>query len=225
MKTPSLKLLACGGTSAGFTLIELLVVIAIIAIIAGIAGPALIGAMTNGKMIRSMSDVRQVGLSLRMYAQDNDGVFPNDAKLNNSNEALRTLLPAYMSTDSVFTCPGSIDGPKADNKITPENEILKAGENHWAYIAGLNTGSNSSWPLLVDGTDGSGFYTDKETDAGGIWKGMKAIVLHTDNSAAMQKLYGTGQKRYVPRFDDIGKNALETKDYMGDGARLLEPAR
>ena len=56
-------------------------------------------------------------------------------------------------------------------------------------------------------------------------KAPRRIVIRTDTSANAVKLLGTGVKRYIPRFDDKAKNALELKDYMGDGAKLLEPAR
>ena len=215
---------------AAFTLIELLVVISIIAILAGIAVPAFTGAMINTRITKSISDARQIGLALRLYAGDSDGAFPegkNDYNedIATSNDAFRSLIPAYLQNETIFTVATSKAGPKADNRIGSASEILERGENHWAYITGLNSTSNSMWPLIVDHTDGSGFYSDKETELGGTWKGVKTIVIHADNSAGSVKLTGAGAKRYLPRFDDRTKNALDLKDYMGDGAKLLEPAR
>ena len=180
--------------------------------------------------MKAVADARSVGLALRVYSNDHDGAFPNGKNEQNepiitSNDAFRSLFPTYIDNESIFTVSTSKAGPKADNKTTSPSDILERGENHWAYISGLNTSSNSMWPLVVDSTDGSGFYTDKETELGGTWKGMKAIVVNTDNSATAIKLLGTGSKRYLPRFDDKSKNALVLNDYMGDGAKLLEPAR
>lgn len=115
---------------AGFTLIELLVVIAIIAILAAMLLPALTSAKEQSLGIKCMSNMRQMCLGWRMYAQDNrefvvlSSADPGKDPLNNyawtqqeedfSDNAYNydpsvdiTVGPLYPYIDSymVYRCP------------------------------------------------------------------------------------------------------------------------
>ena len=76
-----------------FTLIELLVVIAIIAILAAILFPVFAQAKVAAKKTASISNQKQIGLSIIMYASDNDDLYPrnDDCQPNSSlNAALNS---------------------------------------------------------------------------------------------------------------------------------------
>lgn len=71
---------------AAFTLVELLVVIAIIALLAGMLLPALARAKQKGHQAECLGNLRQVGLAISMYVDDNSQRFPD-------RRDLKTALP------------------------------------------------------------------------------------------------------------------------------------
>ena len=102
-----------------FTLIELLVVIAIIAILAAMLLPALASAKQRAWTTTCNSNLRQIGIGMRMFADDNGEMYPesgSDIYWGAVDGA--THLPSWMEqlysnvgNTNVYNCPGNIQLP------------------------------------------------------------------------------------------------------------------
>ncbi|MBI4027535.1 MAG: DUF1559 domain-containing protein [Verrucomicrobia bacterium] len=100
---------------SAFTLIELLVVIAIISILAALLMPVLRNARESGRKVACLSNLKQIALAMRMYADDNKGELFEEPGMYNTAKWARTLLPYIgMKTSgipprgTVFQCPSVI---------------------------------------------------------------------------------------------------------------------
>src|SRR5215211_7498689 len=94
----------------GFTLIELLVVIAIIAILAAILFPVFARAREKAREITCISNLKQLGTGIQMYAQDYDEYLPNNfegKKDTNlwSDLAGSGLMDPYLKNKQIWFCP------------------------------------------------------------------------------------------------------------------------
>jgi prepilin-type N-terminal cleavage/methylation domain-containing protein len=111
-----------------FTLIELLVVIAIIAILAALLLPALAAAKRKAQRISCVNDLKQVGISFRLWEGDNQDRYPmsvstvKNGALENVYSSLSTA-PGNYNECSIFTVMSNeVNTPKilfcpADNGV------------------------------------------------------------------------------------------------------------
>jgi prepilin-type N-terminal cleavage/methylation domain-containing protein len=91
----------------GFTLIELLVVVAIIGILAALLLPALSRSEARAQRIECVSNLRQIGIGLRLYAAE-FGRYPpwgSTATSVPSNNWDFFILPYAGGNASLFRCP------------------------------------------------------------------------------------------------------------------------
>ncbi len=129
-----------GGRSAvgqAFTLIELLVVIAIIAILASMLLPSLSRAQEAGRTATCTSNLKQFGLSLTLYAQDNNDKLPDTQNwlfTQGTNIYSGTLFP-YLRLARIYLCPTDAIQLKRKSSYNPNWRDFSYSMN--GYLSGM----------------------------------------------------------------------------------------
>jgi prepilin-type N-terminal cleavage/methylation domain-containing protein/prepilin-type processing-associated H-X9-DG protein len=114
------------GAGAGFTLIELLVVIAIIAILASMLLPSLANAKQAGQAARCRSNLREMGIALQLYVDQNNKHYPEGSPLGTTGSPTwfdamyRPLGGVSQWTNLLYHCPTYLS---RKNLVTPTTTL------------------------------------------------------------------------------------------------------
>jgi prepilin-type N-terminal cleavage/methylation domain-containing protein/prepilin-type processing-associated H-X9-DG protein len=161
----------------GFTLIELLVVIAIIAILAAILFPVFAQARDAARQSACLSNCKQLGTALMMYAQDHDETLPS-WPINTTNGVVLNpgfatwgwslwvdVITPYVKNRGVFVCPNgprtgygtaavpnaALAGPRTNPMVVNYaiNEYIQAQFWQFSTLARLTSARNGPSDVTV----------------------------------------------------------------------------
>ncbi len=143
---------------AGFTLIELLVVIAIIAILAGLLLPTLARAKEKGRQIQCVSQLRQVGVAMHLFAQEHGDKYPCHVPPKDGGALTRPnawehflALTNELVTPKVLLCPSDRERTAAvDFSASPGGFAYVTNQNRaLSYFAGTHVYYDKSQTILA----------------------------------------------------------------------------
>ena len=190
--------------SAGFTLIELLVVIAIIAILAAMILPALARAKSSAHRTKCMSNLKQLEVALKLYVDDNRGLFPP------RSDVIRwpaELLELYRNTN-LLACPTDLQRGIPPASLGASNPKYFADNSLRSY---LMNGWNDVFPTAITSTPAREFSMKEST----VLKPSETVIW--------------GEKRH--QADDFWMDLYESGDNLtdkvqhGTHSNLLKPTR
>lgn len=90
---------------AGFTLLELLAVIAVIAVLAALLFPVGRSALESSRSAKCVSQLRQIGVGMNAYANENNGMFPACYPADNTTWMWKLATYVGMSPDMMGPAP------------------------------------------------------------------------------------------------------------------------
>jgi hypothetical protein len=183
-------------------------------IIFGLIVPGCCQVSEKARMMQGYGNARQIIITLKNYAADHGGRYPEG---KTSNDVFRELFKAGLLEDErPFTVAYS--PYEGDNNIGEKpdfEEALKPGENHWAMTRGLTDKSVGESPLIFENPVEPTWPPRWNADAAGqkqpgrAWKNGWILVGRNDGSVSHELLESMKGAAVGLKRGSDGKNLFE----------------
>ncbi len=124
---------------SGFTLGELLVVIAIIAVMSAILFPVFARQrdQERTKEATCLSNIKQIAMGMRLYAQDDDEQYPPGINPDHTGNGWAGQIYPYIQHVTPFVCPSDSTVPSKDAHFTSyglNSQLLASNPNGYNFV-------------------------------------------------------------------------------------------
>jgi len=125
-------------------------------------------------------NLRRLGISFQLYAQDNDGRYPATV------DQFASLYPKYESSSKVFWCPGDFNNkhPGPDNITNAELDAPNSAQISYIYTPGLSQESDPNLVILKDNSPLNHL-------------GVGVNALHVDGHVSFESVPGQSRDRVI----------------------------
>jgi len=216
-----------------FTLIELLVTLGIIALLAAILLPVIMNARRKAQGAACLSNVRQLGVAVLLYAQDNEGTYPPESmvfqELNDSGTT--HLDKAPLSWEELlfpYTKAADLSCPARATPLPPSKDRVDCGYayNHdltskVATSKGKHTYSGNA-ETSVSATATTVAVFDARTGISSLSHSDSAHVFNGTESIATDTAYEASMK--TETLGAVRHNGGANYAFLDGHARWLRPA-